>query len=138
MADDLVESLPEAGTFRSPTYSGYLKVSDTKSLHYAFASSLDNPTKDPVVIWFNGGPGCSSMLAFMAEHGPFVIDDGESFVKENPYPWNLRANMLYIESPAGVGFSTAGKDDLKQNDVQQSEDAYAALIQFYERFPTFK
>jgi serine carboxypeptidase-like clade 4 len=28
---------------------------------------------DPVVIWFSGGPGCSSELAFFYENGPLKI-----------------------------------------------------------------
>jgi len=61
---------------------------------------------------------CSSMLGLMQEHGPCVIDDGEEFIKKNDYPWNLRANMLYLESPAGVGYSIAGApDDIKFNDM---------------------
>jgi carboxypeptidase C (cathepsin A) len=44
-------------------YSGYLKASATKHLHYVFVTSLSDPDNDPIVLWFNGGPGCSSMLA---------------------------------------------------------------------------
>ena len=62
---DRMSKLPMADDFKSATYSGYLKVSDSKQLHYVFAESYDSPETDPVVIWFNGGPGCSSMLAFM-------------------------------------------------------------------------
>jgi carboxypeptidase C (cathepsin A) len=113
-----VTSLPDTTPFDSDTYSGYLKVSDTKELHYVFTESLDTPTTDPVLIWFNGGPGCSSMLGFMQENGPRIIDDGETVVKTNPYPWNTRANVMWLESPAGVGFSTAGTaQDLKTNDT---------------------
>lgn len=100
------------------SYSGYLDVTDTKSLHYVYIESQGDPTTDPVLIWFNGGPGCSSLLGFFQEHGPFVIDDFQTEIKENPYPWNIRANVLYIESPAGVGFSKANADtDLVQNDM---------------------
>jgi len=107
-AEDLMGALPDAPAFTTTTYSGYLPVSDTKSLHYVFVESESDPANDPVVIWFNGGPGCSSMLAFMQENGPIAIDDGEDYIKTNPYPWNQRANMIWLESPAGVGCSIAG------------------------------
>ena len=107
-AEDLMGALPDAPAFTTTTYSGYLPVSDTKSLHYVFVESESDPANDPVVIWFNGGPGCSSMLAFMQENGPIAIDDGEDYIKTNPYPWNQRANMIWLESPAGVGYSIAG------------------------------
>ena len=67
--------------------------------------SLDKPETDPIVIWFNGGPGCSSLLGFMNEHGPWVIEDDASTVTKNDYPWIAKANVIYLESPAGVGFS---------------------------------
>jgi carboxypeptidase C (cathepsin A) len=61
------------------------------------------------------------MLAFMQENGPIAIDDGEDYIKTNPYPWNKRANMIWLESPAGVGYSIAGTaEDLQQNDMTQS------------------
>lgn len=138
-AEDLMKDLPDAPSFTTKTYSGYLEVSATKSLHYVFVESETDPANDPVVIWFNGGPGCSSMLAFMQENGPLAIDDGETYIKTNPYPWNKRANMIWLESPAGVGWSTAGTaEDLQQNDMTQSQDAMTALLQWYTKFPEYK
>ena len=97
-------------TINSTTYSGYLEVSATKKLHYLFIQSWnDNKTEkisDPVLIWFNGGPGCSSLLGAFQENGPLIVDaDGDRKFRMNGFAWNSRANMLYLEQPAGVGFS---------------------------------
>ena len=89
--EDLAGNLPDAPKWATTTYSGYIKATETKSLHYAFAESMDSPETDPVIIWFNGGPGCSSMLGMMQELGPIVVDDGEDYFKTNPHPWTERA-----------------------------------------------
>ena len=137
-ASDYVMGLPDCDRLNSDWFSGYLKVSEKKELHYVFVTSMNDYTTDPVVVWFNGGPGCSSLLALFQEHGPFVIDDGEYSIKKNPYPWNQRQSILYIESPAGVGFSwAASKDDWNQNDMSQSADAFAALQDWYTNYPEF-
>jgi carboxypeptidase C (cathepsin A) len=71
--------MPDMATFDTyGFYSGYLNVNDTKELHYLFVESQSSPSIDPLVIWFNGGPGCSSMLGFSQEHGPFVMEDGDT------------------------------------------------------------
>ena len=62
---DRVLSVPMAPPLTSGTYSGYLRVSDTKALHYYFVESLNDVYKDPLIIWTNGGPGCSSMLGLL-------------------------------------------------------------------------
>ena len=63
--DDKVATLPLNITFATNTYSGYLDVNGTtKKLHYMFTESFSDPATDPLIIWFNGGPGCSSLLGF--------------------------------------------------------------------------
>ena len=126
---DRVSALPSVGPLPSRWWSGYLNVSETKSLHYVFVESLSQPSTDPVLIWFNGGPGCSSLSDFFQLSGPYIFDDGETVIKPNQYPWNQRANMLYIENPAGVGYSYASNynDYYLHNDISQSEDVFAAL-----------
>ena len=136
---DRMADLPDAPAFTTPTYSGYLKASSTKQLHYVLATSMDKPETDPLVIWFNGGPGCSSMLGMMQELGPIVVDDGEDYFATNPHPWNERANVLFIESPAGVGWSHAGtKADLSTNDMVQSQDALESALLLLQRMLLLK
>jgi carboxypeptidase C (cathepsin A) len=136
--EDLMGKMPLTTDFDSPTYSGYLSASETKKLHYVFTESLDSPSTDPILIWFNGGPGCSSMLGFIQENGPRVVNDGEDYLLENKDTWNTRANVLWLESPAGVGWSTGTKEDQTTDDLQQSIDALAALQDWYVKFPEFK
>ena len=132
----MVLGLPECDYLTSDMYSGYLTVTPTKRLHYVFVTSQSDPQNDPLMIWFNGGPGCSSLIGLFQEHGPFIIDDGEYHIKSNPHPWNERANVLYIESPAGVGYSIGElPNDRVHNDMSTSKDAFAALQDFFSGFP---
>ena len=105
-APDKITEMPNI-TFKTDTYSGYLNVTNTtKFLHYTLTMSMDKPDTDPTLVWFNGGPGCSSMLGMFQENGPFTIDtEGLGIIAENPHPWNARANVIYLEQPVGVGFS---------------------------------
>ena len=118
-AADEVTSFPGIGAnVTTPTYSGYLNVTATKALHYVYVSSANAPNTDPVVVWFNGGPGCSSLLGFISENGPYKIDDNSTLIENNTESWNKNANVLYIESPAGVGFSTGDTwADNQHNDM---------------------
>ncbi|THG05934.1 hypothetical protein TEA_021702 [Camellia sinensis var. sinensis] len=87
-------------------FSGYVTVDDRKqkSLFYYFVEAEFDPFSKPLVLWLNGGPGCSSLgVGAFSENGPFR-PNGQVLVK-NEYSWNREANMLYLETPVGVGFS---------------------------------
>ncbi|KAJ6700156.1 SERINE PROTEASE FAMILY S10 SERINE CARBOXYPEPTIDASE [Salix purpurea] len=93
-------------------FSGYITVDEKqrRSLFYYFVEAETSPASKPLVLWLNGGPGCSSVGAgAFVEHGPFRPTTGNSLVR-NEYSWNKEANMLYLESPAGVGFSYSAND----------------------------
>lgn len=74
--------------------------------HYVFFESQKDPENDPLLLWLNGGPGCSSLIGMVYENGPFVFaKPGSVNFEINEFAWNKKANLLYIESPGGVGFS---------------------------------
>jgi carboxypeptidase C (cathepsin A) len=138
-APDEIISLPGwSGNLPSKQYSGYLNVSSTSHLHYWLVESESNPATDPVVLWFNGGPGCSSLDGFFYEHGPFEIESDYTTLSLRPYRWSSMVNMLYIESPVGVGFSYSSTNSYKLDDDKTARDNLAAVEAFYASFPEYK
>ena len=94
----------------------------------------------PLVLWLNGGPGCSSLDGWANEHGPMQLDEEGKF-KLNEYSWNRVANMIYLESPGDVGFSYIDsklEQDLFIDDKIAAQDNLKALINFFEKFPSMK
>ncbi|GIY64714.1 lysosomal protective protein [Caerostris darwini] len=119
-------------------YSGYLNATKGRYLHYWFVESQRSPSSDPVVLWVNGGPGCSSLDGFLNELGPLhVAADGKSLYN-NTYAWNRVANVLFLEAPAGVGYSYADDQQYSTDDDSVSYDNYMALQNFFKKFPEFK
>lgn len=49
------------------------------------------------------------MAGLMQEHGPCLINNDSHTVSPNQYSWNERVNMLYVDQPVGVGFSTGNR-----------------------------
>jgi len=113
-------------------FSGYLDVEKgVKELYYLFVESLDRFNTDPIMIYLAGGPGCTSMLGAFVLHGPCVVDD-DSYFFDNPYSWNWKLNVLYIDAPAGVGYSFAKDANAKkQNDYISSDDNLKAVLSFF-------
>jgi carboxypeptidase C (cathepsin A) len=119
-------------------FSGYLNVPNTeKYIHYWLVESENDPANDPVVFWTNGGPGCSGLIGFMMEQGPFRPDENGN-LQENEYAWNKIANMVFLEQPVGVGFSYSNnEDDYRIGDKQAAKDNLDTILQFLEKFPHF-
>ncbi|CAI5686424.1 unnamed protein product [Oreochromis niloticus] len=137
-AADEITYLP--GLQKQPSfkqYSGYLSVADGKHLHYWFVESQNKPSSDPLVLWLNGGPGCSSLDGLLTEHGPFLVQSDGATLDYNPYAWNKIANMLYLESPVGVGFSYSDDQKYATNDTEVSMNNYLALKEFFRLFPEY-
>lgn len=137
-ADDKVESLWQMPDLGNGLYSGYVDIPNSKKqLHYVAALSQKNWQADPVIFWFNGGPGCSSMLGFLQEHGPYALEDGATNFTKNSYSWNKEATMIYLEAPAGVGFSVCGDPaECKWDDFNSADDNMQAFLQIMTvKFP---
>ncbi|CAH9104280.1 unnamed protein product [Cuscuta europaea] len=141
---DKIEYLP--GQPNSPLitqYSGYITVNEShgRALFYWFFEAQSQPSIKPLVLWLNGGPGCSSIgYGAASELGPLRVEKNGAALRFNNYSWNKEANLLFVESPVGVGFSyTNTSSDLNQLDDEfVAQDSYNFLVNWLERFPQFK
>lgn len=70
------------------------------------------------------------------ENGPFVFVPNTTRFEINEYAWNKKANLLYITSPQGVGFSVGKAKSLNDNTVATFN--LQALLAFFEKFPNLK
>ncbi|GMT03355.1 hypothetical protein PENTCL1PPCAC_25529, partial [Pristionchus entomophagus] len=122
-------------------YSGYLDSEPGNHLHYWLLEAQNNPMNAPLVLWLNGGPGCSSLIGMLTEHGPFhPTQDGEH-LQENVFSWNKAANMLFLESPRMVGFSyrdNTAQPDNEYNDDKTAADVVLALKSFFRAYPEYE
>ncbi|KAI1131616.1 Alpha/Beta hydrolase protein [Nemania abortiva] len=116
-------------------YSGYLDDNENdKHLFYWFFESRNDPKTDPVVLWLNGGPGCSSMMGLFMELGPSSVDANGS-PKFNQHSWNSNASVIFLDQPVNVGYSYSSSS--VSNTVAASKDIYALLTLFFEQFPQY-
>ncbi|TVY92436.1 Carboxypeptidase Y-like protein A [Lachnellula willkommii] len=116
-------------------YSGYLDDEENdKHLFYWFFESRNDPKNDPVILWLNGGPGCSSLTGLFLELGPSSIDKNLK-LHINPYSWNANASVIFLDQPVNVGYSYSGS--AVSNTIAAGKDVYALLTLFFKQFPEY-
>ena len=117
-------------------YSGYLSIGSNQNMWFWFFEARNSPITAPLATWFNGGPGCSSMIGLFQENGPCHFVNGASTPTLNPNSFNNYANMLYIDQPIGVGFSY-GTDDVSST-VEAAPEVWKLLQAFFAQFPQYE
>ncbi|KAH7067232.1 putative carboxypeptidase S1 [Paraphoma chrysanthemicola] len=119
-------------------FSGYLSVGENLNMWFWFFESRNSPDTASLAAWFNGGPGCSSMIGLFQENGPCKFELGAQNIKpiNNTFSWNNNVNMLYIDQPVEVGFSMGNSSAI--NTDTASPYVWTFLQAFYAAFPTYK
>ncbi|XP_043695405.1 serine carboxypeptidase-like 34 [Telopea speciosissima] len=140
---DRVIRLPGQPLVNFKQYAGYVTVNEShgRALFYWFFEATHKPEKKPLLLWLNGGPGCSSIGYGAAEElGPFLMQKGTPELRFNNNTWNKAANLLFLESPVGVGFSytNTSKDIDELGDTITAKDSYTFLVNWLRRFPQYK
>jgi serine carboxypeptidase-like clade I len=153
------------GPLPSAWYSGYLSGGQAPSggtaellYHYVIVEAeVPDPSKAPLVVWYQGGPGASSLFGLFVEFGPLKLNQAsletEAFKKTgiptplaNPYAWSKFANFMIVDNPPPVGFSYCnppgpsggGTSCGAWNDTLVATAAVTFWRNFFEANPKYK
>ncbi|KAI1081101.1 Alpha/Beta hydrolase protein [Whalleya microplaca] len=126
--------IPDVDFDAGESYSGYLPISDDPNdadeLFFWFFPSSSNSTEKEILLWLNGGPGCSSFEGLIQENGPFIWQYGTLKPVPNPWAWNRLTNVVWVEQPIGTGFSKGTVT------ATSEEDVAAQFLGFWKNFVT--
>ncbi|XP_057449513.1 serine carboxypeptidase-like 42 [Lotus japonicus] len=140
--EDLVVNLPGQPKVGFRQYAGYvdIDVKHGKSLFYYFVEAEHDHGNKPLTLWLNGGPGCSSIGGGgFTELGPFFPSGDGRGLRRNSKSWNKASNLLFVDSPAGVGWSYSNTtSDYISGDASTANDMLLFFLKWYEKFPSYR
>uniref|UniRef100_A0A0D6QSR8 Carboxypeptidase n=1 Tax=Araucaria cunninghamii TaxID=56994 RepID=A0A0D6QSR8_ARACU len=119
-----------------PTQSGYLNIKEKGArMFYAYYEALQ-PAKQisdtPILLWLQGGAGCSGLIGNLYELGPWRVEE-DLRLHRNSAPWNRIFGLLFVDSPIGSGFSVPPSDEaIPTNQEEVAKDLYSFLEAFYD------
>ncbi|MFH4980652.1 hypothetical protein AB6A40_007361 [Gnathostoma spinigerum] len=119
--------------------SGYLNGSEEGNLQlfYMFFESESKAENVPLLLWLNGGPGCSSLFGAFVEIGPFLVNKDGKTLYQNAYSFGRVADLLFLETPIGTGFSydTKNLSGIVVGDDETAKMNSMALQHFFNDRP---
>ncbi|KAL1225065.1 Serine carboxypeptidase-like 42 [Cardamine amara subsp. amara] len=137
--EDLVVKLPGQPKVGFRQYAGYVDVDQKvgRSLFYYYVEADKQADTKPLTLWLNGGPGCSSIGGgAFTELGPFYPTGDGRALRINSMSWNKASNLLFVESPAGVGWSYSNRSlDYNTGDKSTANDMLVFLLRWFNKFP---
>lgn len=109
----------------------------TAHIYFVLVKARRTADKERIMFWFNGGPGCSSFDGLMMEIGPWRVDGNGGF-KTIEGGWEEYTTMVYIDQPAGTGFSYTSTDRYA-HDLNEASDQFMQFLRnFYSVFPEYR
>ncbi|GMH41459.1 hypothetical protein BSKO_09369 [Bryopsis sp. KO-2023] len=142
----LERSTPQANggvPLLDPPYhsAGYMDLNGTHDarLFYFYFEERNHQKDAPLVFWTNGGPGCSSLFGLFFENGPYRVDKQTGELSLSEYGWDIGQNVLFVEQPVGVGFSTSSDDrDFAHYEDTVGDHMLMFFWEFMEKHPELK
>lgn len=140
---------PAFNSFDGDIFAGHIPMRQRDGtdgeLYFMMFDATDKVHDDTIIVWLNGGPGCSSFAGgLFFEMGPIAVPlrpAGYMGSKKlapmvpNEYAWTKASAVMYLEQPAGVGFST-GIEPRNEDDL--SSDFYSFFQNFLDIFTDYR
>ena len=123
-------------SFGKPSHLPTPFATDSEWFPGRFFEARNLPESAPLLLWLNGGPGCSSSGGLFFELGPCTITSPNSTVF-NPHSWNEHANIIFLDSPVGTGWSYASDGSTVNSLAELATDVHAFLALFITNFPEY-
>ncbi|TYZ66791.1 hypothetical protein PybrP1_002607, partial [[Pythium] brassicae (nom. inval.)] len=133
--DDLVRELPGLDPSVNLTHhAGHiaLRSGERNRIFYWHFPAATAPESAPLVVWFNGGPGCSSMQGMFLGISPFKLVNATT-IEINKHSWHHSANLLFVDQPVGTGMSSTRGNSFRTAEEKVAGDFYDFLSQFLLR-----
>ncbi|KAH8896293.1 alpha/beta-hydrolase [Thozetella sp. PMI_491] len=122
--------IPEVDFDVGESYAGQLPIGDKSngSIYFWFWPTTNPDRPKEILLYLDGGPGCSSLGGMIQESGPFTWASGTFKPVANPWSWHHITNVVYIDQPIGTGFSTGPVTAENEDDVARQ------LMGFWKNF----
>ncbi|KAL1918534.1 uncharacterized protein VTP21DRAFT_3194 [Calcarisporiella thermophila] len=138
--DYLVKELPGMpANLHLKQYAGHIEI-DLSSDAHIFFWLFERQIKargDKLIVWLNGGPGCSSEDGIFLENGPYRMQP-DLTLTYNEGTWNEYASVLFVDQPVGTGLSYA-KTDAYVTKMSEVVDQFMIFFnKFLKLFPYYK
>ena len=132
-ADYFVHELPGAPEPLLKMWAGHIEVRPAAhgNMFFWFFQNRHIGDRQRLVIWINGGPGCSSMDGALMEIGPYRVNENGTLRLQDG-SWDEFANLLFVDNPVGTGFSYVDSDSY----VHELDEMATQFVDLLDKFFT--
>ncbi|KAG6122188.1 Cell death protease [Claviceps humidiphila] len=140
-ADYYVRDLPGLPKDAAPIkmHAGHIEVNKEFNGNLFFWHFQNNhiANRQRTVIWLNGGPGCSSEDGALMEVGPYRVKSDQTLALNNG-SWNEFANLLFVDSPVGTGYSYVDTNNYVHELTGMADQFVIFMDKFFQLFPEYE
>jgi len=132
---------PLRGLLPAISHTGFITLPDhdgspRQSFYWLFQARQLGWEKAAIILTIGGGPGVSGLLyPFKGESHCVVNNKSEAVWNENA--WSEKYNLLALDHPVGVGFSSGALLE-PHTSHEAAKDVYSFLQGFFRTYPMLK